>query len=66
MSNEVMSQVYPCPHCRTQNFATVARLRQAGRTPLTCWKCGEEIQKPLKRRGGQRAGKEGSGGRRRK
>jgi len=44
-SNEVMNKVYPCPRCKTQNFATGARLRQAGRVPLTCWKCGEEFEK---------------------
>jgi hypothetical protein len=38
-------QVYPCPHCRAQNFATRVRLRQAGRIPLTCWKCGEELER---------------------
>jgi RNase P subunit RPR2 len=61
-----MSKVYPCPHCSAQNFATGARLRQAGRVPLTCWKCGEEIQNPLNRREGERMSKKNTGGKRRK
>jgi len=59
-------QVYACPHCKTQNFSTGARLRQAGRFPLTCWKCGEEIRKALNRRGGETIKKENSDGKRRK
>ena len=38
-----MSKVFPCPHCRTQNFAARARLRQAKDIPLACWKCGKEL-----------------------
>jgi len=35
--------VFLCLHCRTQNFATLARLRQAKDIPLACWKCGKEL-----------------------
>jgi predicted nucleic-acid-binding Zn-ribbon protein len=38
-----MSKVFPCPHCRTHNFATRARLRQVKDIPLACWKCGKEL-----------------------
>jgi transcription elongation factor Elf1 len=40
-----MSKVFPCPHCRAQNFATRARLRRAKGVPLICWKCGKRIKK---------------------
>jgi hypothetical protein len=40
-----MCKVFPCPHCRAQNFATQARLRRAKAVPLTCWKCGKGIKK---------------------
>jgi len=40
-----MCKVFPCPHCRAQNFATLARLRRAKAVPLTCWKCGKEFNK---------------------
>jgi hypothetical protein len=37
--------IYSCPHCRTQNFATKARLCLVKKKPLKCWKCGKEIEK---------------------
>jgi len=40
-----MNKVFSCPHCQTQNFATLARLRRAKTVPLTCWKCGKKIKK---------------------
>jgi transcription elongation factor Elf1 len=40
---QAMSKVFSCPQCRTQNFATRARLRQAKDVPLACWKCGKEF-----------------------
>ncbi len=41
----MFSIIYPCPHCRTQNFASGGRIRFAERLPLKCWKCGKEIKK---------------------
>ncbi len=38
--------VFPCPHCRTQNFAGPARLRTAKEIPLMCWKCGKNLGLP--------------------
>jgi len=43
ISDQQRIMVFLCLHCRTQNFATLARLRQAKDIPLACWKCGKEL-----------------------
>ncbi len=41
----LMSPLYSCPHCRTQNFYTRARIRLVAKVPLECWKCRKGIKK---------------------
>jgi phosphoserine phosphatase len=39
------SLMHLCARCRSGNFASPGRIRIAGKTPLSCWKCGAEIEK---------------------
>jgi phosphoserine phosphatase len=38
-------QIYECPQCQACNFAPRGRLKMALKTPLSCWKCGAEMDK---------------------